>query len=44
MWPYTDEENDMLSKKIKVEESKEMHPMDWAEIYGHENFRKVLEK
>lgn len=43
MWPYTQEENELLSNPQKPK-SEEIDPMDWAEIYGHENFRKGLEK
>ena len=43
MWPYTQEENEMLSTpKPKPEDN--LHPMDWAEIYGHENYRRGIEK
>ena len=44
MWPYTQEENEMLSTQRKPKPDDNMHPMDWAEIYGHENYRKGLEK
>ena len=43
MWPYTQEENDLLSKtnqKENTQEPTQEDLMDWAEIYGHENFRK----
>lgn len=43
MWPYTEEENELLSntQKPKLDE---IDPMDWVEIYGHENFNKVFKK
>lgn len=42
MWPYTQEENELLSNPKK--QSDEIDPMEWAEIYGHENYQKGLEK
>ncbi len=44
MWPYTQEENEMLSTQRKPKPDDNMDPMDWAEVYGHENYRKGLEK
>ena len=35
MWSYTQEENEMLSIQRKKPDDN-MHPMDWAETYGHE--------
>ena len=40
---YTQEENEMLPYKENCHDDN-MHPMDWAETYGHENYRKGLEK
>jgi len=39
MWPYTEEENELLSNP-KITEPDEIDPMEWAEIYGHENYHK----
>ena len=44
MWPYTQEENELLSTPKKPKKDDNMDPMDWAEIYGHENYRDGLEK
>ena len=39
MVPYTQEENEMSIQRKTVDDN--MHPMDWAETYGHENYLKV---
>ena len=44
MWPYTQEENENAFHTKKNCHDDNMHPMDWAETYGHENYPKGLEK